>query len=85
MFAVAGTRVHAEALCEEIAEVLSPMDLHLSLDKTVATHIDEGSSLNSSAPSPMVISIGQYAAAKASWKTESSAAGGRFRHLFSET
>jgi RNA-directed DNA polymerase len=40
--AVSGTRAHAEALREEIAEVLAGMGLRLSPEKTVITHIDEG-------------------------------------------
>jgi RNA-directed DNA polymerase len=39
---VFGTRADAEALREEIAEVLSGMGLRLSLEKTLITHIDEG-------------------------------------------
>jgi RNA-directed DNA polymerase len=42
VLAVSGTRAHAEALREEIAEVLSTMGLRLSPDKTLITHIDEG-------------------------------------------
>ena len=37
-----GTRADAEALRDEIAEVLTPMGLRLSPDKTLITHIDEG-------------------------------------------
>jgi RNA-directed DNA polymerase len=40
--AVSGTRAHAEALREELAEVLAGMGLRLSPEKTVITHIDEG-------------------------------------------
>ena len=39
---VSGTKAHAEALREEIAEVLSTMGLRLSPEKTLITHIDEG-------------------------------------------
>jgi RNA-directed DNA polymerase len=39
---VAGTRDHVEALREEVADVLRPMGLRLSEEKTVITHIDEG-------------------------------------------
>jgi RNA-directed DNA polymerase len=39
---VHGTRADAEAWREAIAEVLSPMGLRLSPDKTLITHIDEG-------------------------------------------
>ena len=39
---VSGTRDDAEALREEIAEVLSAMGLRLSQEKTLITHIDEG-------------------------------------------
>jgi RNA-directed DNA polymerase len=42
VLAVSGTRAHAEALREEIADVLSTMGLRLSPDKTLITHIDEG-------------------------------------------
>jgi RNA-directed DNA polymerase len=40
--AVSGTRADAEALREEIADVLSTMGLRLSPEKTLITHIDEG-------------------------------------------
>ncbi len=39
---VAGTRRHAEALVTETAQVLRPLGLTLSLEKTRITHIDEG-------------------------------------------
>ncbi len=39
---VAGTRVHAEALRDEVAGVLRPMGLRLSEAKTTIAHIDEG-------------------------------------------
>src|SRR6266487_3215919 len=39
---VSGTKAHAEALREEIAEVLTGMGLRLSPEKTLVTHIDEG-------------------------------------------
>jgi len=39
---VAGTRVHAEGLREEVAGVLAPMGLRLSEEKTRVVHIDEG-------------------------------------------
>lgn len=39
---IKGTQSDAEALREEIAEVLSTMGLRLSPDKTLVTHIDEG-------------------------------------------
>jgi RNA-directed DNA polymerase len=39
---VSGTRAHAEALRDEIAEVLAGMGLRLSPEKTLITHIDEG-------------------------------------------
>ena len=41
-WSVSGTRDDAEALREEIAEVLSTMGLRLSPEKTLITHIDEG-------------------------------------------
>jgi RNA-directed DNA polymerase len=37
-----GTREHAEEIREELAEVLAPMGLQLSEEKTLITHIDEG-------------------------------------------
>jgi RNA-directed DNA polymerase len=40
--AVSCTKAHAEALREEIADVLSTMGLRLSPEKTLVTHIDEG-------------------------------------------
>jgi RNA-directed DNA polymerase len=42
VLAISGTRAHAEALREEIAEVLSGRGLRLSPEKTLITHIDEG-------------------------------------------
>ncbi len=39
---ISGTRADAEALREEIAEVLSGMGLRLSPEKTLITHIDQG-------------------------------------------
>lgn len=39
---VAGTEAHAQALREEVAEVLAPMGLSLSEAKTRVCHIDEG-------------------------------------------
>ncbi len=39
---VKGTRADAETLRDEIAEVLTPMGLRLSAEKTLITHIDEG-------------------------------------------
>jgi RNA-directed DNA polymerase len=42
VLAISGTRADAEALREEIAEVLSGMGLRLSPEKTLITHIDEG-------------------------------------------
>ncbi|MDQ0937609.1 reverse transcriptase domain-containing protein [Streptomyces turgidiscabies] len=39
---IKGTKDDAEALREEIAEVLSTMGLRLSVEKTLITHIDEG-------------------------------------------
>jgi RNA-directed DNA polymerase len=40
--AVSGTKAHAEALREEIADVLAGMGLRLSPEKTLITHIDDG-------------------------------------------
>jgi len=39
---VAGTRANAEALRNEVAEVLAPMGLRLSEEKTRVVHLDEG-------------------------------------------
>src|SRR5690606_13654509 len=39
---VAGSREDAEALRDEIADVLSTMGLRLSQEKTLITHIDQG-------------------------------------------
>jgi RNA-directed DNA polymerase len=39
---VAGTREHAEALRADVAAVLAPMGLRLSVAKTRIAHIDEG-------------------------------------------
>jgi RNA-directed DNA polymerase len=39
---VSGERHHAEALREEVAAVLAPLGLRLSLEKTRVVHIDEG-------------------------------------------
>jgi RNA-directed DNA polymerase len=39
---VAGTRNDAQALREEAAQVLARVGLHLSEEKTLITHIDEG-------------------------------------------
>jgi RNA-directed DNA polymerase len=39
---VSGTREHAEQICGEVAEVLAPMGLRLSQEKTLITHIDKG-------------------------------------------
>jgi RNA-directed DNA polymerase len=42
VLAIAGTRADAEALRDEIAEVLTGMGLRLSPEKTLITHIDQG-------------------------------------------
>ncbi|MDG4865380.1 group II intron reverse transcriptase/maturase [Streptomyces sp. T-3] len=39
---VTGTREHAEEVRTQVAEVLAPMGMRLSLEKTKITHIDEG-------------------------------------------
>ncbi|WP_329618698.1 reverse transcriptase domain-containing protein [Streptomyces sp. S465] len=39
---VSGTRAHAEALLDEVAEVLSRLGLRLAMDKTRVVRIDEG-------------------------------------------
>ena len=42
MVMMAGAKAHAEALKEQVAEVLLPMGLRLSEEKTMVAHIDEG-------------------------------------------
>lgn len=39
---VSGTKAHAQALLDEVAEVLSTLGLQLAMDKTKVVHIDEG-------------------------------------------
>jgi RNA-directed DNA polymerase len=39
---VAGTKAHTEVLRDRVTEVLSPMGLRLSEEKTMVVHIDEG-------------------------------------------
>ena len=39
---MSGSRAHAEDLREQVAAVLAPMGLRLSLAKTTISHIDEG-------------------------------------------
>jgi RNA-directed DNA polymerase len=39
---VSGTREHAQALCEQTTDVLAPMGLRLSEEKTSGVHIDDG-------------------------------------------
>lgn len=39
---VSGTRLHAEALRDEVAHLLAPMGLSLAAEKTRVVHIDEG-------------------------------------------
>ena len=39
---VSGTKAHAEAVLDEVAEVLSGLGLRLAMDKTRVVHIDEG-------------------------------------------
>jgi RNA-directed DNA polymerase len=39
---VSGTRAHAEALLDEVAQVLSTLGLRLAMDKTRVVHIDDG-------------------------------------------
>jgi RNA-directed DNA polymerase len=39
---VRGERRHAEGLRDEVAAVLAPLGLRLSLEKTRVTHVDEG-------------------------------------------
>ena len=47
---VLGERRHAEALREEVAAVLAPLGLRLSLGKTRVVHIDEGFTSSDSYP-----------------------------------
>lgn len=42
MILVSGQRHHAEALWDEAAQVLAPMGLALSVEKTRVVHIDDG-------------------------------------------
>jgi hypothetical protein len=49
---VHGTRADAEALREQAAEVLATVGLRLSQEKTLITHIDDGS--NATGPRPRV-------------------------------
>ncbi len=39
---VSGTREHAEALREQVSDVIAPMGLRLSKEKTTVVHIDDG-------------------------------------------
>ena len=39
---VAGTKAHADALWDEVAEVIAPLGLRLSVEKTRVCHLDEG-------------------------------------------
>ena len=39
---VAGTKAHADALWDETAEVIAPLGLRLSVEKTRVCHLDEG-------------------------------------------
>lgn len=39
---VAGTKVHADALWDEVAEVIAPLGLRLSAEKSRVCHLDEG-------------------------------------------
>ena len=39
---VAGTRAHADALWDETTEVIAPLGLRLSVEKTRVCHLDEG-------------------------------------------
>jgi hypothetical protein len=42
MIMVAGTKVHADALWDEVAEVIAPLGLRLSAEKSRVCHLDEG-------------------------------------------
>ena len=39
---VAGTKAHADALWDEVADVIAPLGLRLSVEKTQVCHLDEG-------------------------------------------
>jgi len=39
---VAGTKAHADALWDEVAQVIAPLGLHLSAEKSRVCHLDEG-------------------------------------------
>jgi RNA-directed DNA polymerase len=39
---VAGTKAHADALWDEVADVIAPLRLRLSVEKTRVRHLDEG-------------------------------------------
>nr|WP_205164229.1 group II intron reverse transcriptase/maturase [Arthrobacter roseus] len=39
---VAGTKAHADALWDEVAEVVAPLGLQISVDKSRVCHLDEG-------------------------------------------
>ena len=42
MIMVAGTKAHADALWDEVADVIAPLGLRLSVNKTRVCHLDEG-------------------------------------------
>lgn len=39
---VAGTKAHADALWDEVADIIAPLGLRLSVEKTRVCHLDEG-------------------------------------------
>ncbi|WP_064060448.1 hypothetical protein [Rhodococcus pyridinivorans] len=39
---VVGTKAHADALWDEVADVIAPLGLRLSAEKTRVCHLDEG-------------------------------------------
>ena len=39
---VAGTKAHADALWDEVAQVIAPLGLRLSAEKSRVCHLDEG-------------------------------------------
>ena len=39
---VAGTKAHADALWDEVAQVIAPLGLRLSVEKSRVCHLDEG-------------------------------------------
>lgn len=42
MIMVAGTKAHTDALWDEVAQVIAPLGLRLSVEKSRVCHLDEG-------------------------------------------